>query len=77
MQRDTVDVDRYFGGGLLVHVENRHLGAGFRQHARGGGAEARSATGDDCGVSTNVHAQFTCAVRAAPATMTWDGDAAA
>ena len=59
VDRDAVDVDRDLGGGLLVDVENRNLGAGLGQHAGGGGAEPGSAAGDDRGLSPNVHDQFT------------------
>jgi hypothetical protein len=55
---EAVDVGRHFGGGLLVDVENRHLGAGLGQHARGGGAEPRGASGHDRGMSSNVHDQL-------------------
>jgi hypothetical protein len=61
VKRDAVDVDRHLGGGLGVDVEDRHLGAGFGQHARGRGAEAGGAAGDDRGMSSNVHDQLTCA----------------
>ena len=57
-QGDAVDVDSHFGGGLLVDVEDRHFGAGFGQHARGSGAEAGGATGNQRGMSANVHVQL-------------------
>ena len=55
---DAVDVDRHLGGSFLVDVENRHLGAGFGQHARGRGAEPRGSSGHDRGVSSNVHGRL-------------------
>ena len=58
MDGDAVDVDRHLGRGLLIDVEDRHLGAGVGQHARGGGAEAGGAAGDDRGVSSNIHGQL-------------------
>ena len=53
---------RHIDTRLRVDVEDRDLGAGFGQHARGRGAEAGSAAGDDRGMSTNVHAQLTRSV---------------
>jgi hypothetical protein len=38
-----------------VHVEHGDLGAQAGQFARGGLAEARSAAGDEGGLSLNVH----------------------
>ena len=52
---DAVDVDRDLGGRLLVDVDDRDLGAGGGERARGGGAEAGSAAGDDCRLSFDFH----------------------
>src|ERR1051326_4186020 len=76
---DAVDVDRHFGGGLLVDVEQRDFGAGLRQHAGGRGAQARGAAGDDSCVSCNVHGQTPAcsAFAAAPAMITLGGGVSA
>ena len=57
---DAVDVDRHLGGGFFVDVEHRHLGAGGRQRARAGRAEAGGAAGDDGRVSFDFHRPFLC-----------------
>ena len=76
---DAVDVDRGLGGDLLVDVEERHLGAGLSQHARGGGAEAGASAGNECCVSANIHDQLPCAAAMPerPATMTLAGGGSA
>ena len=62
MHGDAVDLVCGGAGALVVDVEDRHLGAGLGQHLGGRGAKPRSAAGDDCGMSPNVHAQLTYCV---------------
>jgi len=52
---DAVDVDRHFGSGFGVDVDNGHFGAGLRQHSRRRCAKARTAAGYDRGMSRNIH----------------------
>ena len=49
------DVRRHLGRQVCVHVKHRHLGAQAGQFARSGLAQTRCATGDDGGLSLNVH----------------------
>src|SRR5262249_25287546 len=62
MDGDAVDVDRDFGCGLVVDVEDRHFAAGRGEPARGGRAKSRPAAGDDYRLSADVHDQLTSAV---------------
>ncbi len=54
-QRDAVDLGGNLLGVLLVHVEHRDLGALRRHRARGGGAEAGSAAGDQYRYVLELH----------------------
>ena len=74
---ETVDVARHVDSGLLVDVEDRHLGAGFRQHARGRGAKPRCASGYDRGMSSNVHGRFVRSLDYRVVVMTWGGGGSA
>ena len=55
---DTFDLRRNVGCGFLIDVDDRHLGAGRRQGARGGGAEARCTSGHDGRLSFGFHQCF-------------------
>ena len=61
-------------GGLGVDVEHRDLGAGRRERARGRGAEAGGAAGDDGGLSLDVHGS--CPLRALRRSRATDSGAA-
>ena len=52
---NAFDVDGDFRRGLFIDVEDRDLGAGAGQCARGGGAEARRTAGDDRRLSLDFH----------------------
>jgi hypothetical protein len=53
--RDAFDAGGHFGGALFVEIENRHLGAGRGESARGGGSQSRCAAGDDRRLSLDFH----------------------
>ncbi|MDT4856328.1 hypothetical protein FQZ97_907150 [compost metagenome] len=52
---NAVDLAGHAPGVVQVHIEHRNLGAQAREFARRGFAQARATTGDEGGVSLNVH----------------------
>src|SRR6185503_3797465 len=52
---DAFELGRDLGRGFLVDVDDRDFSAGRGQRARGGGAEAGRAAGDDGRLALEVH----------------------
>ena len=53
--RDAFDAGGHFGGAFFVEVEDRHLGAGGGERARGGRSQSGCAAGDDRRLSLDFH----------------------